>query len=238
MELSISIFKHLKNLYPDSAVTLDKTFRMNDEICDCIQRYFYREVNLQPNSEEIAQRRLSQVLTSRSNHPDPTIQRVFNDDSSIQVILSENSSSTDSNEEEARMACELVVEARNLLNDDWNTRIAVITPYRRQVRLIRSLVLAKGIPAKEMPLVDTVERLQGQQVDMIILSFCSSDPDYIRNVAGFLFDSNRTNVMISRAKTKVVILASRNVILFSNSCPVCELLQEYCRNIQNFFWSN
>lgn len=229
--LSISIFKHLKYLYPGSAVTLDKTYRMNNEICSCIRRYFYPEVDLQPGSEEIAQRRLSQVLMRRSDQPAPTIQHVvFNDDSSIQIILSENPSSTDSNEEEARMACELVVEAKKLLRDNWNKRIAVITPFRRQLRLIRSLLLTAGIPAREMPLVDTVERLQGQQVDMIILSFCSSDPAYIRKVAGFLFDINRTNVMISRAKTKVVILASHNVIHFSNSCTVCNLLQEYCRN--------
>ena len=128
------------------------------------------------------------------------------------------------------MIREIVVEAKKLLKADWNKRIAVITPYRRQVRLIRSLLLAAEISAKEMPLVDTVERLQGQQVDMIILSFCSSDPGYINDVAGFLFDINRTNVMISRAKTKVVILASPNVINFSVSGRICNLLQNYSRS--------
>ena len=125
------------------------------------------------------------------------------------------------------MIREIVTESKKLLKDNWNKRIAVITPYRRQVRLIRSLLLAADIPPKEMPLVDTVERLQGQQVDMIILSFCSSDQSYINDVAGFLFDINRTNVMISRAKTKVVILASPNVINFSASGRICNLLQNY-----------
>ena len=128
------------------------------------------------------------------------------------------------------MIREIVTESKKLLKDNWNKRIAVITPYRRQVRLIRSLLLAADIPPKEMPLVDTVERLQGQQVDMIILSFCSSDQSYINDVAGFLFDINRTNVMISRAKTKVVILASPNVINFSASGRICNLLQNYSRS--------
>lgn len=225
--LSISIFEHLKNLYPDSAVTLDKTFRMNDETCACVQRYFYPEVDLLPHSTEIAQRRFSQELTGMSEHPNQKIKDVFNNDSSIQVIPSENSSSTDCNNEEASMVRELIVEAKKLLKDNWNKRIAVITPYRRQVRLIRSMLLKADIPTTEMPLVDTVERLQGQTVDMIILSFCSSDPNYINEISGFLFDRNRTNVMISRAKTKVVILASPNIINFSSSCSVCSLLQDY-----------
>ena len=226
-DLSVSIFEHLKNLYPDSSITLDKTFRMNAEICDCIQRYFYPEVALQPCSDGAAQCKFSDVLTGKSTYHNPSIQRVFNDDSSIQVILSENTISTDCNNEEASVVRELVAEAKSLLADNWNKRIAVITPYRRQVRLIRSLLLASGISAKDMPQIDTVERLQGQQVDMIILSFCSSDRDYIRSVAGFLLDKNRVNVMISRAKTKVVILVSPNVVDCSFNHPVCTLLREY-----------
>ena len=228
--LSISIFEHLKNLYPDFSVTLDKTFRMNGEICNCIQRYFYPEVDLQPYSAEISQRTFSMELNGKSEHSTPAIRDVFNNDTSIQILQSDNTSSTDCNQEEASMIREIVVEAKKLLKADWNKRIAVITPYRRQVRLIRSLLLAAEISAKEMPLVDTVERLQGQQVDMIILSFCSSDPGYINDVAGFLFDINRTNVMISRAKTKVVILASPNVINFSVSGRICNLLQNYSRS--------
>ena len=228
--LSISIFEHLKNLYPDFSVTLDKTFRMNAEICDCIQRYFYPEVDLQPYSLEVSQRKFSQELSDPSNHPIKAIQDVFNNDTSIQVIQSDNVSSKDCNEEEALMIWEIVVEAKKLLKNNWNKRIAVITPYRRQVRLIRSLLLASGISAKDMPLIDTVERLQGHQVDMIILSFCSSDQNYIRDVASFLLNKNRVNVMISRAKTKVVILSSSNVINFSSSDRVCNLLQHYCNH--------
>lgn len=81
-----------------------------------------------------------------------------------------------------------------------------------QVRLIRSLLLSAGLQPKQIPLVDTVERLQGQQVDMIVLSFCSSSPEYIRQIASFLFNRNRINVMISRAKTKVVCLGCETVL--------------------------
>ena len=63
----------------------------------------------------------------------------------------------------------------------------------------------------ETPLIDTVERLQGQDVDCIILTFASSDNSYIKEVRNFLFNRNRLNVMISRAKTKVVIFGCESV---------------------------
>ena len=85
--------------------------------------------------------------------------------------------------------------------------IAVITPYRRQVRLIREKVIEE-LQSEEVPLIDTVERLQGQDVDLIILCFSVSSPQYFKTAKSFLFNPNRLNVMISRAKKKVVIIAS------------------------------
>jgi superfamily I DNA and/or RNA helicase len=51
----------------------------------------------------------------------------------------------------------------------------------------------------------------GQDVDCIIISFASSDENYIEDIHGFLFNHNRLNVMISRAKTKVVLFCSQEI---------------------------
>jgi len=88
--------------------------------------------------------------------------------------------------------------------------IAVITPFRKQVRLLRAKA-KEVLSPEDTPLIDTVERLQGQDVDCIILTFASSDESYINGMHDFLFNPNRLNVMISRAKTKVVILGSEKV---------------------------
>jgi superfamily I DNA and/or RNA helicase len=112
------------------------------------------------------------------------------------------------NEGEADAVIEIV---KALLQEGKQANsIAVITPFRKQVRLLRSKV-HEEIKTKNLPLIDTVERLQGQDVDCIILSFASSDKNYIDTIRGFLFNPNRLNVMISRAKTKVVIIASETV---------------------------
>ena len=59
-----------------------------------------------------------------------------------------------------------------------------------------------------MPLIDTVERLQRQDVDIIILSFSVTNPEYFKSMESFIINENRINVMISRAKKKVIILKS------------------------------
>ena len=46
---------------------------------------------------------------------------------------------------------------------------------------------------------------------MIILSFAVTDKDYFNKIKDFLLNPNRLNVMISRAKTKVVILGSEEI---------------------------
>ena len=78
------------------------------------------------------------------------------------------------------------------------------------MRLIRSKV-HEVLEQEAAPLIDTVERLQGQDVECIIISFATSDSNYIAGVKSFLFNPNRINVMLSRAKTKVVIYACKEI---------------------------
>ncbi len=89
-------------------------------------------------------------------------------------------------------------------------RLAIITPYRRQVRLIHKL-LAEFRSEGPLPLVDTVERLQGQDVDVIILSFAAYDRTYFIAQKTFILNPNRLNVMFSRATSKVVVISSQLV---------------------------
>src|SRR5439155_18157086 len=59
--------------------------------------------------------------------------------------------------------------------------LAVVTPFRAQIRIIRTLLherlLAAGVRG-EMPVVDTVERIQGQERDLVIVSLVCSEPEY------------------------------------------------------------
>jgi hypothetical protein len=88
--------------------------------------------------------------------------------------------------------------------------VGVITPHNAQKGLLKNQ-LANGYGGVR---VDTVERYQGGEADLIIISSTVSDPDYVRTESEFLLNLNRINVAISRMKKKLVIVASRSIFEF------------------------
>lgn len=107
--------------------------------------------------------------------------------------------------------------------------IGVVAPYRAQGRLIRNL-LRKYVPetATSTPLsanvrrkvvVDTVERMQGQERDLIIISLTTSNPDFASRVAEFFFQPERLNVAITRPRSKLIIIGSRFVLNTQTADP-------------------
>lgn len=56
--------------------------------------------------------------------------------------------------------------------------------------------------------VDTVDRMQGQQAECVVLSALLTDPDVIAAEADFLFNLQRLNVAMSRAACLCIVLAS------------------------------
>jgi DNA replication ATP-dependent helicase Dna2 len=60
--------------------------------------------------------------------------------------------------------------------------------------------------------VDTVERFQDQQLDIIIASFGLGDPDIISSEDEFLYNLNRFNVLMSRARAKIIVFVTRSLL--------------------------
>ena len=88
------------------------------------------------------------------------------------------------------------------------TEVAVVTPYRAQVQAIAGLLAASVPHGTALPVVDTVERMQGQEREALIVSLACSDPEYAARESAFLFSPNRLNVTLTRARTKLVVIAS------------------------------
>src|SRR5204862_5504784 len=96
--------------------------------------------------------------------------------------------------EEARGVVDLV---RSLTRDPAidPKSIGVVSPFRAQVVMLRQMLAGAGVT------VDTVERFQGGERDIMILSFVRS------RGTGFVFDDRRLNVAITRARRKLVLVA-------------------------------
>lgn len=120
-------------------------------------------------------------------------------------------------DEEAQMVVDLVREAvRGGLEPE---RIGVITPFRAQAARIRRVlgIRHETTGLKRRVTVDTIERYQGQERDLILVSLAASDPRFIRLRSDFLFQAERWNVAVTRARLKTVILASPGLLKTAES---------------------
>ena len=82
-----------------------------------------------------------------------------------------------------------------------------MVPHRAQKALLRARFPAlAGLDA-----IDTVERFQGGERDVIVVSATASDPDYVLAEADFLLNLNRLNVALSRPRKKLIVVASQSV---------------------------
>ena len=169
---------------------LHTTYRMNNEITDCVSKAFYEPYGIRLVSSEI----------SSENR----LEYHGNSESLQWINIETECEYLEENREEAECVSNIVKELLSIgLN---HNDIAVVTPFRKQVSLIRSMT--RNIVAEDdMPLIDTVERLQGQDVDCVIISFVKTSASNV----DFIFNPNRLNVMISRAKRKVFIITSNEV---------------------------
>lgn len=76
-------------------------------------------------------------------------------------------------------------------------QIAVIAPYAAQVRFLRN-----RLDAPELE-IDTVDGFQGREKEVVIITMTRSNP--IGEI-GFLSDTRRTNVALTRAKRKLIVI--------------------------------
>nr|XP_044993688.1 DNA replication ATP-dependent helicase/nuclease DNA2 isoform X1 [Jaculus jaculus] len=81
--------------------------------------------------------------------------------------------------------------------------IGIIAPYRQQLRLISDLLAPASVGVVE---VNTVDRYQGRDKRVILVSFVRSNED--GTLGELLKDWRRLNVAITRAKHKLVLLGS------------------------------
>ncbi|MGY0034361.1 AAA domain-containing protein [Pedobacter sp. NJ-S-72] len=83
--------------------------------------------------------------------------------------------------------------------------IAVISPYKQQVYLLKELLLNSPelqVYADKIS-VNTIDSFQGQERDVVYIGLTRSNSD---GVIGFLADVRRMNVAITRAKKKLVVI--------------------------------
>lgn len=131
----------------------------------------------------------------------------------------------------------------------WTQTVGIVTPHRAQrsaiIRKLRSLFPNDDATLIEAA-VDTVERFQGGERDIILVSFGVGDPDVIELEEEFLLGLNRTNVAISRARAKVIVFVSDDLSyhlpddaeIVRTARAVKGFVHQYCHEQQTIVLNN
>ena len=89
--------------------------------------------------------------------------------------------------------------------------VAVLSPFRAQAANIRRYIRNHpliSVEQHEQITSDTIDKMQGQEREVIIYSLVSGDMEYMTEMAEFLYNPNKMNVAFSRAKSKLIIVGN------------------------------
>ena len=136
------------------------------------------------------------------------------------------------NTDEAATVADILHRVRLMLGDRFTPErsVGVIVPYRNQIAVIRKEIERYGMKELEAVSIDTVERYQGSQRDVIIYSFTVQNRWQLEFLAGSCFiDEGRLidrklNVAMTRARRQMIMTGNVEVL---STNPVFDRLIKY-----------
>lgn len=119
----------------------------------------------------------------------------------------------------------LIEEYKNTGNDYTQLSIGIIAPYKSQIETLQEqfhdMVLDEQL--KKCISIKTIDGFQGEERDIIYISFVRSND---KGEIGFLSDIRRTNVALTRARKKLVMIGDSATLatneFYKNLVDYCE----------------
>jgi superfamily I DNA and/or RNA helicase len=193
--LSKTLFEKCIEQHPHTATMLRVQYRMNRHIMDFSSRYFY-------HGQLLAHPSVSNALLSSGEQP-----IAFIDTAGCGYTEQQDSETLSRfNEEEADLVITQVEKlVRSLGQDETDVTLGIITPYTAQVeRLIKRAEASEELSSiASRVTINTVDAFQGQERDIIAISLVRSNAEA---AIGFLGDIRRTNVAMTRARKKLIMV--------------------------------
>lgn len=196
-----------------NSIMLEEQYRMHEHIMQFSGEKFYHNA-LRANAK-VAQR----TLESKTSFDQPF---VFIDTAGSGYAEEQDGQSLSTrNPEEAQF----VVSFLNLLEDNVGKHhsVGIITPYSAQVNVFKTLVdPERGVQ------INTVDGFQGQEKDIIIISCVRSN---MEGQIGFLQDTRRMNVALTRARKKLVVVGDSATL---GAHPFYQDLLNYAEKVNGY----
>ena len=199
--------------------TLHKQGRMHPDIADFANRKFYAREQLEcvPLAHQLEQT-LSYNETSEDETDDvlKAHRMIFIPSKPCrQLNISEKV-----NTEEARIITDLLRRLYRQLGNNFDPQksVGIIVPYRNQIAMIRKEIEKLGIPELEEISIDTVERYQGSQRDIILYSFTIQSRYQLDFLTANTFYEDgqpidrKLNVAITRARKQLILTGNEQTL--------------------------
>lgn len=181
----------------DMGIFLPKTFRMHPDVCRLI-------------SDQVYDSRLHSDPSTSRHIIEPTGPNITSK-AGIEFVPVRHEGNTQGSEEEVGVIKKIVSELLGCTywpkeNGGTNRQISLndillMAPYNYQVNLLKA---ALGPEAN----VGSVDKFQGQEAPIVILSMCTSDASESPRGTDFLFSKNRLNVALSRTQALAIVVGS------------------------------
>ncbi|MDD4615999.1 MAG: TM0106 family RecB-like putative nuclease [Alphaproteobacteria bacterium] len=186
----------------DRGIFLSTTRRMHPQICQFISDAVY-DGRLKPGQNNSRQK----IILNKNADPEAIIS------AGLRFVDVQHDGCAQKSEEEANRIRQTYA---SLLSMKWGDEkgveqaitqndILVVTPYNMQVDLLES-TLPSGAR------VGTVDKFQGQEAAVVLISMATSSEEDLPRDIEFLFSRNRLNVAISRARCLAVIYANPKLL--------------------------
>ena len=146
------------------------------------------------------------------------------------------------NASEARIVADLVVRIRRLAGSSFNCdrTIGIIVPYRNQITMIRREMERRGLDCAADICIDTVERFQGSQREVIICSLTVNNDAQLDFLTSNCFEENgrtidrKLNVTLTRARRQMILTGNPEIL--GHNGVYADLMERIRRNGRYMEW--
>jgi len=204
-----SLFASLLPLAPPM-IKFEESFRLHQDMAAFLSREIYQQDGINYYS------RKTQTLPVVA-HADPFVHGVLGNVHPLVVVVHDEATSQLRNPFEQALITPLLEALAGPPYDlGPDEGLGVVAPHNLQRVALRAALpcLSRLDPtsgAVEVSAVDTVERFQGGERAAIVVGATESDRAYLLTSGDFLLDPRRLTVALSRAKHKMILVASRSV---------------------------
>jgi ATP-dependent RNA/DNA helicase IGHMBP2 len=219
--LSTTLLEKCIALYPQAVALLNVQYRMHQHIMGYSSGVFYQNLlqahtTVASHQLHDAETPLAFIDTAGCGYEEKQEQTAISNPDEAALLL--------------RHLSQLVTSLQPYYSVGSFPSIAVISPYREQIYLLRELMQHSPalLPYSASITINTIDSFQGQERDIVYISMTRSNDS---GTIGFLSDIRRMNVAMTRARKKLVVIGDSATLsrlpFYANFIAYAEQLNAY-----------